>query len=84
VDGILLLSFFGIRGLGSIYYLAYGLNKAEFVEARAMWALLCATVFASLVIHGLSARPAVAWLERRRGDGGPTLTTSPDQGPATV
>jgi sodium/hydrogen antiporter len=62
----LVLSFFGIRGLGSIYYLAYGLNKAEFVQAEALWALLCVTIFASLLIHGLTARPAVAWLERQR------------------
>jgi len=62
----LLLSFFGIRGLGSIYYLAYGLNRAEFIQAEAMWALFCVTIFASLLIHGLTARPAVAWLERQR------------------
>ncbi len=62
----LLLSFFGIRGLGAIYYLAYGLNHADFAQTQALWGLLCVTIFASLLIHGLTARPAVAWLDRKR------------------
>ena len=83
-DERLVLSFFGIRGLGSIYYLAYGLNRTEFAQAEAMWALLCATVFASLVIHGLTARPAVAWLERRREPHATTSLNTSHEGPATV
>jgi len=76
----MLVSFFGIRGLGSIYYLAYGLNKTDFAQGEAMWALLCVTIFASLLIHGLTARPAVAWLERQRA--APAAATRPSvQGP---
>jgi sodium/hydrogen antiporter len=61
-----MVSFFGIRGLGSIYYLAYGLNHAEFTDAEGMWAFLAVTIFVSLLVHGLSARPAMDWLERHR------------------
>ena len=74
-----LLSFFGIRGLGSIYYLAYGLNKADFVQTQALWALLCVTIFSSLLIHGLTARPAVAWLERQRAATSSGVSGSPVQ-----
>lgn len=61
-----MVSFFGIRGLGSLYYLAYGLNHADFLDATALWALTSVTVLTSLVVHGLTARPAMAWLDRRR------------------
>jgi sodium/hydrogen antiporter len=61
-----LISFFGIRGLGSIYYLAYGLNRVELVEAETLWTLTAVTIFTSLIIHGLTARPAMLWLARHR------------------
>ncbi len=83
-DERMILSFFGIRGLGSIYYLAYGLNKADFSQADVMWALLCVTVFASLLIHGLTARKAVAWLERRREEQGLVPASPQESGPASV
>ncbi|MEX0741717.1 MAG: cation:proton antiporter, partial [Phycisphaeraceae bacterium] len=53
-----LIAFFGIRGLGSIYYLAYGLNGAAFDQAGPMWALLSVTIFTSLLVHGVTAAPA--------------------------
>ena len=60
------ISFFGIRGLGSIYYMAYGVNRTDLVDAELLWSLTALTIFVSLVIHGLTARPAMAWLARRR------------------
>jgi sodium/hydrogen antiporter len=60
------VAFFGIRGLGSIYYLAYGVNRAGFSDDYTMWTLAAVTIFTSLVIHGLTARPAMAWLQRQR------------------
>ena len=74
-----MISFFGIRGLGSIYYLAYGLNRAGFDDAYAMWTLLAVTIFTSLVIHGLTARPAMNWLEQQRERTADTLATSVDE-----
>lgn len=61
-----MVAFFGIKGLGSIYYLAYGINRTDLVEAHALWALTAATIFTSLVVHGLTARPAMRWLDKRR------------------
>jgi sodium/hydrogen antiporter len=81
-----MVSFFGIRGLGTIYYLAYGLNHADFVDATALWALTSVTIFTSLLVHGLTARPAMRWLERQRErvevDGG-TPSSSSDPGSLT-
>lgn len=61
-----MISFFGIRGLGSIYYLAYGLNRIELLDARGLWALTTVVIATSLVVHGLTARPAMRWLEHHR------------------
>jgi sodium/hydrogen antiporter len=61
-----MVAFFGIRGLGSLYYLAYGINHADFGDTTGLWALMATVVVLSLVVHGLSARPAMRWLERHR------------------
>lgn len=61
-----MIAFFGIRGLGSLFYLAYGLNHAEFADASTLWALTGVTVLMSLVVHGLTARPAMRWLDEQR------------------
>lgn len=49
------VSFFGIRGIGSLYYLSYALNEAEFEGAAELWALVAFTVVLSILVHGVSA-----------------------------
>lgn len=61
------LAFFGIRGVGTIYYLAYGLNEMEVVEAERLWSLVGLIVLCSIVLHGLSVTPVMRWLDRRQG-----------------
>ncbi len=61
-----IIAFFGIRGLGALYYLAYGLNHAKVADPTGLWALTAVVVLTSLVIHGLTARPAMRWLDRQR------------------
>ncbi|ELZ16479.1 sodium/hydrogen exchanger [Haloterrigena salina JCM 13891] len=56
---------FGVRGIGSFYYLAYGLNQAAFPDADRLWAVVGAVVLISIVVHGITATPAVRWLEKR-------------------
>ncbi|AXC50578.1 sodium:proton antiporter [Paracoccus suum] len=60
------VSALGIRGVGSFYYLAYGLAHAPFsVESgRTLWALAGLIVAASVVLHGLTAPRIMAGLER--------------------
>ena len=60
------LAFFGIRGLGSFYYLAYALNQARFAEAEALWAVLGFTVLLSVMLHGTTVTPAMNHLDQRR------------------
>jgi NhaP-type Na+/H+ or K+/H+ antiporter len=50
------VAFFGVRGIGSIYYVAYASTHIEFVNEDQLWALVAFTDFASTVIHGASKR----------------------------
>ena len=59
-----MIAFYGVRGIGSLYYLAYAATHVEFINEGALWALVAFTIFASTVIHGLTAREVVRLLER--------------------
>jgi NhaP-type Na+/H+ or K+/H+ antiporter len=63
----LTIAFFGIRGVGSFYYLAYGLNHGEFANADRLWTILSLVVIASIVTHGLTVTPVMRWLDRSQG-----------------
>jgi len=59
------VAFFGIRGIGSFYYLAYALNQEVFAQARQLWALVGFVVLVSIVVHGVASEPVMNVLERR-------------------
>ncbi len=63
----LTLAFFGIRGVGSFYYLAYGLNHAPIAGAERLWAIVGLIVLASVLLHGLTVTPVMRGLDRQRG-----------------
>lgn len=60
------IAFFGIRGLGSIYYLAYALNLVPLAEGDLLWAVLGLTVLLSIVLHGMTVNPVMRALDGRR------------------
>lgn len=61
-----LLAFLGIRGIGSMYYVAYGLNHGRFGDSERLWAAVGFLILASIVIHGLSSDALLRRLARRR------------------
>jgi NhaP-type Na+/H+ or K+/H+ antiporter len=63
-----LVAFFGIRGIGSFYYLAYGLNHGHFQHWDRLWAITGFIVLCSIVVHGVTATPLMAKIDawRRR------------------
>lgn len=63
----LTIAFFGIRGVGSFYYLAYGINHGHFPDGERLWAILALVVFFSILMHGLTVTPVMRWLDRRHG-----------------
>ena len=54
-----MVAFYGVRGVGSVYYLSYASGQIEFVNASQIWALVAFTIFASTLIHGATARLVV-------------------------
>ncbi|MDI1327980.1 MAG: cation:proton antiporter [Brevundimonas sp.] len=62
----LLLSFLGIRGVGSVYYIAYALNHGEFGDSERLWAIVGFIILVSILVHGVTAAPLLRRLTRRR------------------
>lgn len=61
-----LMSWFGIRGIGSFYYLAYALEQGSAADVGPLVPLTLAVIAASVVIHGVSATPLMSWYHRLR------------------
>ena len=67
------IAFFGVRGVGSVYYLAYAYGAhgdgegglIGFEGAERLWGIVIFATTVSAAFHGLSAIPVVAWLERK-------------------
>jgi sodium/hydrogen antiporter len=62
----MVIAVFGVRGIGSIYYLAHALNEADFADSSTVWAVVAFVVLASLVAHGITALPAMRRLDQQR------------------
>ncbi len=60
----LVISLFGIRGVGSFYYLAYATTQADFPQAELLWATVGLVVLVSVVVHGIAATPVMQLLDR--------------------
>jgi NhaP-type Na+/H+ or K+/H+ antiporter len=61
------IAFFGIRGLGSIYYLAYATGLAKFERPEDLWVTVFLVVLASIVVHGILVTPTMRYLDQYRG-----------------
>jgi sodium/hydrogen antiporter len=63
------IAVFGIRGMGSVYYLAHATGQADFEQADLLWAVTLAAIVASIVLHGITAGAALwrADVERAAG-----------------
>ena len=54
---------FGIRGIGSFYYLAYATTHADFPGTDLLWATVGFVVLVSVVVHGIAATPVMQLLD---------------------
>ena len=59
-------AFFGVRGVGSLYYLAYAAGLYAFPEERWLWAVTAVAITVSVFVHGTLATPVMRHLEVRR------------------
>jgi len=63
----LTLAFFGIRGVGSFYYLAYGLNHIDLEVGERLWAIVGLVALLSILLHGLTVTPVMRQIDRLHG-----------------
>jgi NhaP-type Na+/H+ or K+/H+ antiporter len=67
-----LMSWFGIRGIGSIYYVLFALNHGlPAAWWNAVLSIAIVTVSASIVLHGISVTPLMNYYRRKNN---PSLT----------
>ncbi|HEX6287545.1 MAG TPA: cation:proton antiporter [Herpetosiphonaceae bacterium] len=61
-----LIGWFGIRGIGSIYYLMYAIAYGlEETLAQRLTGIVLSIIAVSIVIHGISVTPLMRWYEQR-------------------
>jgi sodium/hydrogen antiporter len=60
------ISAFGVRGVGSIFYIAYGLGSGHFADHDSLWRTVGLVIVGSIVVHGVSATPVMRMLDRIR------------------
>jgi NhaP-type Na+/H+ or K+/H+ antiporter len=58
---------FGIRGIGSFYYIGYATAEVAFPGVEQVWAAAGLIVVVSVVVHGVAATPVMRRLDRARG-----------------
>lgn len=81
----LTVAFFGIRGVGSFYYLAYGLNHMDVEGGERLWAIVGLVVVFSILLHGLTVTPIMRTVDRLHGRNPDAEDATPPpglQGPA--
>ena len=63
----LLIGWFGIRGIGSLFYLFFALNHDLQPEVAQLCINLTLSVVAlSILVHGVTTQPTLAWYERHK------------------
>lgn len=60
------IAFFGVRGIGSLYYLAYAAGHVPEFGSDWLWSTVSFTVVASVLIHGVLATPVLSRWGRTR------------------
>jgi len=60
------VAFFGVRGVGSLFYLAYATSHGHVPDEPWLWSTVAFTVIVSVLLHGVTATPAMSRLDARR------------------
>ncbi|RHA38830.1 cation:proton antiporter [Cellulomonas rhizosphaerae] len=76
------VAFFGVRGVGSLFYIAYAVQEGEFPAVDRLWGIVLLVVVGSVLIHGAAATPAMRALDRRRDRHAEAAGSSPAETPA--
>ena len=58
------VSVYGVRGIGSIYYLCYAGRQVEFTNETQLWSLVALAILLSTLLHGFTVGWAMEKLEK--------------------
>jgi sodium/hydrogen antiporter len=61
----LAISFFGIKGIGSFFYLAFALQQASFGHEAELWSVVGFCVLVSIAVHGVTAPYSIHKLRKQ-------------------
>ena len=61
------VSFFGVRGVGSLFYLAYAAGESGDLGSDWMWSTVAFTIVLSVMVHGVLATPVMKRLDLVNG-----------------
>lgn len=62
------VSIYGVRGIGSIYYLCYAGHHMEFTNEAQLWSLVALVILLSTILHGFSVGRAMDGLSDEHAD----------------
>ncbi|MFC0107636.1 cation:proton antiporter [Kibdelosporangium aridum] len=62
----MVVAFFGVRGVGSLFYLTYAVSSGHFTQPEALWRIVAMVVIGSIIVHGITASPSMHVLDRIR------------------
>jgi sodium/hydrogen antiporter len=65
------IAFFGVRGIGSIYYLAYATGHSPELGTDWLWSTVSFTIVLSVFVHGVLAAPVMRRLGARSASESP-------------
>lgn len=78
------IAFFGVRGVGSLFYIAYATQNGYFPDGDRLWSIVSLVIVCSIIIHGLAATPTMRLIDatrhranRRRGGDHTNIATTP-------
>lgn len=54
-------AFFGIRGIGSVFYLTYALKHGAFEDLNQLYSIVALIILISIVFHGVTAKRAIIY-----------------------
>ncbi|HEU4337302.1 MAG TPA: cation:proton antiporter, partial [Nocardioides sp.] len=60
------VAFFGVRGVGSVFYLGYAVTHEHVPDEPWLWSTVAFTIIVSVILHGVTATPVMARLDERR------------------
>ncbi len=62
--GRMVTAFYGVRGIGSLYYLSYVGSHARTTDNTQLWLITALVIITSAIVHGLTAGLAVERVEK--------------------